>query len=124
MADLKPEQRTEVVKPTTETMKLREHCDNLLIGMKTDRMSWWTHWREIADYIIPRRYKWLVTPNQGNRGSPINQRIIDNTGTIALRVLSAGMMSGITSPGRPWFKLETDNTELNDKSAVKLWLAE
>jgi len=73
---------------------------------------------------MPRRYKWLITPNQGNRGSPINQRIIDNTGTVAARVLAAGMMSGITSPSRPWFKLAVDDTALNDRSEVKLWLSE
>lgn len=116
--------RTQQANASSEAHKLREHCDNLLIGMKTDRFSWWTHWREIADYLLPRRYKWLITPNQGNRGSPINQRIIDNTGTVAARVLAAGMMSGITSPGRPWFKLATGNAVLNDKSNVKLWLAE
>jgi hypothetical protein len=124
MTTLNPLQRTYQDKATPETIKLREHCDNLLIGMKTDRFSWWTHWRELSEYLIPRRYKWLITPNQGNRGSPINQRIIDNTGTVALRVLSAGMMSGITSPGRPWFKLATNSQTLNDKSNVKLWLAE
>jgi hypothetical protein len=123
-AKLSPSQKVYGDKATPETMKLREHADNLLIAMKTDRYSWWVHWREISDYLIPRRYKWLITPNQGNRGSPINQRIVDNTGTIALRVLAAGMMSGITSPGRPWFKLQTNNTELNDNSEVKLWLAE
>lgn len=123
-ADLKPAQKVYGDKSTPETMKLREHADTLLVAMKTDRHSWWTHWREISDYLIPRRYKWLITPNQGNRGSPINQRIVDNTGTIALRVLAAGMMSGITSPGRPWFKLSTNNDTLNDNSNVKLWLAE
>ncbi|SIO58369.1 portal protein [Paraburkholderia phenazinium] len=123
-ADLKPGQKAYGDKSTPETMKLREHADTLLVAMKTDRYSWWTHWREISDYLIPRRYKWLITPNQGNRGSPINQRIVDNTGTIALRVLAAGMMSGITSPGRPWFKLSTNNDTLNDNSNVKLWLAE
>jgi len=107
-----------------EAQRLREHCDQLLIGMKTDRYSFWTHWREISDYILPRRYKWLITPNQGNRGSPINQRIIDNTATVAARVLSAGMMSGITSPGKPWFKLTTGDSGLDDKPPVKLWLSE
>lgn len=105
-------------------MRLRQHCDDLIVAMKNDRMSWWTHWREIADYIIPRRYKWLITPNQGNRGSPINQRIVNNTGTVALRILSAGMMSGITSPGRPWFKLATDNSVLNEVPEIKIWLDE
>lgn len=123
-ATLTPGQRTYGDNATPDAMKLREHADTLLIAMKTDRYSFWTHFREIADYLIPRRYKWLITPNQGNRGSPINQRIVDNTGTIALRILAAGMMSGITSPGRPWFKLATNNTELNDNDSVKLWLAE
>lgn len=103
---------------------LREHAEQLMQGMKVDRYSYWTHYRELADYLLPRRYKWLITPNQGNRGSPINQRIIDNTATVAARVLSAGMMSGITSPGRPWFKLATTSAELNDSSNVKLWLSE
>ena len=111
-------------KGSPEMMLLRQHCDDLIIAMKNDRMSWWTHWREIAVYIIPRRYKWLITPNQGNRGSPINQRIVNNTGTVALRILSAGMMSGITSPGRPWFKLATDNSDLNEVPEVKIWLDE
>ncbi len=116
--------RTYQANASPEAIRLREHADNLLIGLKTDRYSWWTHWRELSDYMLPRRYKWLITPNQGNRGSPINQRIIDNTATVAARVLSAGMMSGITSPGRPWFKLATTSAELNDSSNVKLWLAE
>jgi hypothetical protein len=109
---------------TPAMMALRQHVDQRLISLKSDRMSWWTHWREIADYLIPRRYKWLITPNQGNRGSPINQKIINNTGTIALRVQSAGMMSGITSPGKPWFKLTTGNAELDQDHDVKMWLAE
>lgn len=124
MGTLAFNQRTAGDKGTPETMRLRQHCDDLMTGLRSDRMSWWTHWREIADYIIPRRYKWLITANQGNRGSPINQRIVDNTGTVALRTLSAGMMSGITSPGRPWFKLSTDNADLNELAPVKIWLAE
>jgi hypothetical protein len=105
-------------------MKLREHVDNRLIGLRVDRFSWWTHWRELADYILPRRYKWLITPNQATRGSPINQRIIDSTGTLAMRVLAAGMMSGLTSPSRPWFRLATSNVTLMDDPEVKAWCEE
>ena len=102
---------------------LRKQLDERLVGMRTDRYSWWVHWRELADYILPRRYKWLITPNQATRGSPINQRIIDSTGTIALRVLGAGMMAGLTSPGRPWFRLTIDDAELAEFQPVKEWLA-
>jgi len=121
---LKPSEQTAGNTASPEMMALRQHVDQRLISLRNDRMSWWTHWREIADYLIPRRYKWLITPNQGNRGSPVNQRIVDNTGTIALRVLAAGMMSGITSPGRPWFRLTLADDELADDPDVKVWLSE
>jgi hypothetical protein len=102
--------------------ELRWHVDQRLVAMETYRYSWWVHWREIADYILPRRYKWLVTPNQWNRGSPINQRIINNTATMALRNLAAGLMSGITSPSRPWFRLGIQDTQLSQNDDVRMWL--
>lgn len=104
--------------------KLRDHCDQRIGGMRDDRYSWWVSWRELADYFMPRRYRWLVTPNQANRGSPMNQRIINETGVIALRVLGAGMMAGITSPGRAWMRMTLDDTELAEFHSVKVWLAE
>jgi hypothetical protein len=95
-----------------------------LLGMRVNRYSWWTHCRELADYLLPRRYKWLITPNQMNRGSPINQHILDSTGTLAARNLAAGMMSGITSPTRPWFKLKVGRLDSTQTSPISLWLAE
>ncbi|MEC4595469.1 portal protein [Burkholderia vietnamiensis] len=105
-----------------EIVRLRQHVDQRLVGLRVDRYSWWQHWREIAEYLLPRRYNWLVTPNKTNRGSPINQRIIDSTATKAWRTLSAGMMSGMTSPGRPWFRLTLEDQDLAEASGVKLWL--
>lgn len=105
-----------------DLIELRMQLDQRMGGMRTDRMSWWEHWREIADYLIPRRYKWLITPNQATRGSPINQRIIDNTAGVALRILAAGMMAGITSPGRPWFRMTLDDPDLAKSPRVRVWL--
>lgn len=113
-----------VKSPKPGIQALRQHLDSRLLGMRTNRWSWYVHWREIARYMIPRRYQWLITPNKGNRGSPINQNIIDTTPTVALRVLASGMMSGITSPSRVWFKLGTDNDEVNSDGDVKAWLDE
>lgn len=100
----------------------RRRLDNRLISLRSARMSYWVHWRVIADYLLPRRYKWLIIPNQGNRGSPENQRIVDNTGTLALGTCTAGMMAGITSPGRPWFRLQLSDAKLNKQQDVKVWL--
>jgi hypothetical protein len=101
---------------------LRTRADARLEGLRNARLSWWSHWAELAQYFLPRRYTWLVQPNQANRGSPINAKIIDETGTIAWRALASGLMAGITSPGRPWFRLSVDDAALGDLSPVKLWL--
>lgn len=95
-----------------------------LLGMRVNRYSFWTHWRELADYFLPRRYKWLITPNQQSRGSPINQHIIDNTGTFAARNLAAGLMSGKSSPTRPWLKLKINRIDSTHPGPVARWLAE
>lgn len=102
--------------------KLRRGCDARLVSLETYRYSWWVHWRDLAEYILPRRYRWLITPNQWNRGSPINQRIIDNTAVIAARTLGSGMMSGITSPSRPWFRLTVTDSTLAAQEDVRVWL--
>jgi len=93
-----------------------------MAGMRNTRYSWWLHWRELADFILPRRYRWLVTANQTSRGSPINNNIVDSTATLAARVLASGMMAGITSPTRPWFKLKIEGYE--DDYEVGAWLSE
>lgn len=104
--------------------KLRDHGDQRIGGLRNDRYSWWVSWRELADYFMPRRYRWFISPNQANRGSPMNQRIINETGLIALRVLGAGMMAGITSPGRAWFRQTLEDADLAESQNVKLWLDE
>jgi len=104
--------------------KLRRRVEGRLIGMRVNRYSWWVHWRELADYLLPRRYKWLITPNQMARGSPLNQHIIDSTGTLAARNLASGMMSGVSSPTRPWFKLKINRIDSTMTSPISLWLSE
>lgn len=78
-------------------------------------------WRELGEYINPRRPRFTST--DVNRGDRRNQKIIDSTATLASRTLRAGMMSGITSPARPWFKLTLPDIELNELEAVKEWLS-
>lgn len=107
-----------------QRMALRRYLDQRLVGMRTERYSWWAHWAQLAEYILPRRYKWLITQNQANRGSQINQNIIDSTATIAARTLAAGMMAGITSPAKRWFRPVIPNDDAMEIPEVKLWLDE
>lgn len=50
--------------------------------------------------------------------------IYDSTGTRSLRTLGAGMMGGMTSPSRPWFRLTTSLPDLDESYAVKRWLCQ
>jgi len=110
--------------PSDQDLRYRRFVEGRLIGLRINRYSWWTHARELADYFLPRRYKWIVTPNQQSRGSPINQHIIDNTGTFAARNLAAGMLTGKCNPTRQWFKLRIGRLDSTTTSPVSLWLAE
>ena len=88
--------------------------------LKTERATWWAHWQEITNYLLPRSGRYFVQDR--DKGWRRHNNIYDNTGTRALRVLGAGMMAGATSPARPWFRLGTADPELNNYQPVKLWL--
>lgn len=105
-------------------LALRRYVEGRLIGLRVNRYSWWTHWRELADYFLPRRYKWLITPNQMARGSPINQHILDSSGCIFARNLASGLVSGKSSPTSLWFRLRIGYFDSTQTSPVSLWLAE
>ena len=85
-----------------------------------ERSSWISHYREISDYILPRSGRFFEQDR--NRGEKKHNNIYDSTGTRALRVLAAGMMSGMTSPARPWFRLAIADSDLMEYEPVKLWL--
>lgn len=108
---------------STDEAALR-YSQGRLLGLRANRYSWWTHWRELADYFLPRRYRWIITPNMMARGSPINQHILDSTGVICARNLASGLVSGKSSPTRPWFKLRVGTLDSTTTSPVSLWLAE
>lgn len=90
--------------------------------LSNERASWIPHWREISEYLLPRSGRFLVTDR--NKGDKKHNAIFDSTGTRALRILAAGMMAGMTSPARPWFRLTTSDPQLDESAAVKAWLAD
>jgi len=102
--------------PRTKRQKLLARKNALW----NERSSWVTQWRDISDYVLPRAGRYFTSDR--NNGQKRNAKIYDNTGVRALRVLAAGMMAGMTSPARPWFRLAISDRELMEKGEVKLWL--
>lgn len=98
----------------------RQQFEILKAQMDNERASFVQHWRDISDHVLPRRSRFSIT--DANRGDKRNQKIIDSTATLAARTLRSGMMSGVTSPARPWFRLTTPDPDLAEFGAVKSWL--
>ncbi len=116
----------------TEWNTLRGHLEARLNSLYTWRQSWWTqNWSDLSQFLLPRRSIWLTqsaggtpTPNNMSRGREINQSIIDPTGTFAVRVCAAGLMSGLASPSRPWFKITPKLKNFEPDDDGKKWMDE
>lgn len=89
---------------------IRSHSEARINMLRNYRQSWMQHYALLEAYILPRRGAFInsamPTPNAMVRGVPINQNILDPTGTYAMRRCAAGIMSNEMSPSRQWFKLK------------------
>lgn len=99
---------------------LKERLTKQLGQLETERNSFEPHWRDLSDFINPRGSRFLTS--DVNRGDRRNTKIVDPTASMANRTLSSGMMSGITSPARPWFRLATPDPAMMNYGPVKQWL--
>jgi hypothetical protein len=98
----------------------RQELEILRSQLELERSTFLSHWRDLSEHILPRRQRFNNT--DVNRGDKRNQKIIDSTATLALRTLRSGMMSGVTSPARPWFRLTVHDQMLAEAGTVKMWL--
>jgi len=100
----------------------KQHFTKRWSALETERSSWVSHWQELSTVLFPRAGRFSA--DDRNDGKKRHNNIYDRTGTGALRILSAGMMSGVTSPARPWFRLKIPDDALMEYQPVKVWLAQ
>lgn len=105
------------------TLDFRNRCATRIASLDTARWSWWQAMRELTRFINPRLGRFLETPNVTGRGRPKNQAIINSTATTSSKRCAAGLMAGICSPSRPWFKLAVGRTKFGEGSPAQQWLA-
>jgi hypothetical protein len=89
-------------------------------AMFTERSSWIKRYQDINQYLLPYSGRFFTTDR--NKGDRSFNSIYDETATFALDVLTAGMMAGMTSPARPWFRLATPDKDLMEFDPVRWWL--
>lgn len=101
----------------------KQRMQSIQAQLKLTGNSFLGHWRELGEYIMPRRTRFLVT--DVNRGDRRSGKIIDSTATAAHGTLRSGMMGGITSPARSWFELTLPGLDNDTENGpIKAWLDE
>jgi hypothetical protein len=104
---------------TNKTRQMLDSFDKRLQLLSTERSYMMDYWGELADYHLATRGQFLT---RNSKKPKRNTKQYNNTSRLASRTLASGMMAGITSPARPWFKLSASSPELNEIGAVKEWL--
>ena len=80
-------------------------------------------YQDISEFILPRgQFTDNEQPFEGNDPKTLAP-IINQTATTSVGVLGAGMMTGLASQSRPWFRFGLQNQELMEVPAVKEWLS-
>ena len=88
-------------------------------ALKSERTPFERNWRDCAEYISGYRGRFQVqTISENRRRKPV----YNEEAKLASSILASGMMAGVTSPARPWFKLSTSDPELMDHHNVRVWL--
>jgi hypothetical protein len=106
----------------------RKAFEDRLQQLIRDRDPWLDAWIDLRDYILPTRGMFDGVKGRGdqaNRGKKIDHtKILDGSPARASRILASGMMSGLTSPSRPWFRLGLRDFDLMKYKPVKQYLAD
>lgn len=104
-------------RPDLSPLRAATQC---ITEMRNERSSWLAHWQDLARMQQPRLGRFLTS--ERNKDQRNREAIYDRTAMGAHRTMQAGMMSGITSPARPWFRCTVSDVDKRKASNVKAWL--
>ncbi len=108
--------------PARDNNERMRHFLRRLDSLERERSSWEDHWRDLARHFLPRRSRFLNAGDRTNDGEKQNKDLVDSTGILAVRTLSSGMQSGLTSPARPWFRLSLQDEAMAGSRGARAWL--
>lgn len=88
----------------------------------SERSSWEPDWLDLVDYLSP--YSGRFTTSDVNKGDKTTRarKMLTTVARRSLKTLAAGLMGGMTSPARPWFRLTIPDVKTREDQEVKVWL--
>lgn len=97
----------------TETEKVKKSRDAVLAA-KAEQQKWVPIWRKLNEGFYPFIYANLMTSTALSPQDPdriVNPKMLDGEPALALLVLAAGFMNGVTSPARKWVNIKKPGTK-------------
>lgn len=91
-----------------DTPALKRSRDTLAAA-KAEQSKWLAMWRQLNESFFPFIYTNLVGSVQTQANEPdrvLNKKMLDGEPALALFVLAAGFMNGVTSPARKWLNIK------------------
>lgn len=86
--------------------------------LKSARANWETHWLDLAEYILPRKSEpYLLTV----KGQKKTKNLYDTTAIEANEMFSASLHGMMVNYQGNWFRLRSENDDLNRKPEVRRW---
>jgi hypothetical protein len=83
------------------------------------RGTWRNHWREVADFVLPRKDNIDKTRVKGEK---VNQFLLDNTAVNSNVLLAGFLHTLLTNPNSQFFELSSGVQEIDDRDDVRGWL--
>lgn len=111
----------EMKKPKPGYDALRRDILKRHAALKQERQRKEGEWIDISGLICPKLGR-FSTSSQSTNDAVSRGRILDEHSTLEHRTLAAGLMSGVTSPARPWFKLTLPDPSMEDLPGVREYL--
>ena len=100
---------------TAQAKEIIEHRDSL----KSERYNFEVRWQEIAELMFPRQAE-ITTVLQ--TGANRRLRMLTATAELAGEKFATGLHNLVAGEGRPWFHLRMQDSKLNRRRDVRIWL--
>jgi hypothetical protein len=99
---------------------LAEKLIKLLGKLQSDRSNWESHWKEVAEYVVPNKDN--VYGNDSAKGEKKFQELYDGTAVHSNELLGSALHGMLSNPTNPFFGLSSGDLELDKNDAVRKWL--
>ncbi|CCH49627.1 portal protein [Pseudodesulfovibrio piezophilus] len=107
-------------------MDKKELAQSLLTrfqGLEETRQPWVDSWRELTEYMLPRKNSFVATGGtQLNRGQIRDEHIFDSTPMHSLELLASALGGLLTNPAMPWFDIRARDFGRGDEQTIREFL--